>query len=286
MRSVLPILIIQPVTSRATVIISVYNRIDFLKLVLAGFEIQTEKNFEIIISDDGSNDKFVSELRELMKTSCLTIRHNWHEDDGFRKNKILNLSISMSAARYLIFSDGDCIPHSRFVEEHLANAEQGVCLVGRRSDISERLTLTLTPERVKNKVLERPGALFGMFLDYFRMKGFHVMNGIYFGHGPLRRFFNRKERGLLGANFSIFKKDLEAINGFDERYTQPTFGEDSDIELRLRLNGIRFKTVMNAAVQYHCHHKLLPRPDESRLLYEQAVKENRPYTPFGIKKEG
>ena len=267
---------------RASVIISVYNNIGFLKLVLAGFELQTERDFEILVPDDGSGRPFVEALEALIAASPLTIRHIWHPDDGFRKNRILNRSIQAAGAPYLIFVDGDCIPHPAFVAEHLRHASPGVCLAGRRADLSPQITRMLTPERVRAGILQSPGMLLRMFGDYFRMRLFHVMNGIYVRNRLLRRFFNRKERGLLGANFSLYKTDILAVNGFDERYTSVAFGEDSDLELRLRLNGIRFRTLLSIAVQYHCYHPLLPRPEASYLQYRQALQEQRAFTPYGI----
>lgn len=268
---------------KATVIVSVYNRLDFLKLVLAGLEGQTERDFEVLISDDGSGEAFVAGLKETAAASPLRLRHVWHADDGFRKNKILNESIRQAAAPYLIFLDGDCIPHPRFVAEHLAHAAPDACLAGRRIDLSARLTRQLTPDAVRKGMLQRAGTWAGLLADFLTARAFHFMNGLYVENGLLRRYFNRKERGLLGANFSVGKAVLEGINGFDERYNAPTFGEDSDVELRLRLAGIRIVPVLNIAVAYHCHHKLLPRPDSSRLLYEQAVREARPFTPYGIR---
>lgn len=267
---------------RASVIISVYNNIEFLKLVLAGFEIQTERDFEVIVSDDGSSPPFVEALGALTAGSPLTIRHSWHPDQGFRKNRILNRSIQSAAAPYLIFVDGDCIPHPAFVEEHLRHAAHGVCLAGRRADLSPQITAMLTADKVRAGILQSPGMLLRMFGDYFRMRLFHVMNGVYVRNRLLRRFFNRKDRGLLGANFSLHKTDILAVNGFDERYTAPAFGEDSDIELRLRLQGIRFRSLLSIAVQYHCHHPMLPRPEASYRQYRQALQEQRAFTPYGI----
>ena len=269
---------------KATVIISVYNRIDFLKLVLAGFELQTEKDFEIIISDDGSGEFFVDELQQLMAASPLKIVHNWHEDDGFRKNQLLNRSVVLARSPYIIFVDGDCIPHPEFVAEHLKTATENTCLAGRRTDLSESITKWLTPEKIRSGALTGMAFKTMMLRDYVQLKVFHVMNGFYVRSSTLRKFFNRKEKGLLGANFSLHKATLLAINGFDERYNAPTFGEDSDIELRLRLNKVAFKSVMNMAVMYHCKHKLLPRPAESEAIYKKAVQEHRPFTPYGIVK--
>lgn len=257
---------------------------DFLKLVLAGLEIQTEQDFEVIISDDGSNEAFIRELKAVQAAAPLHIIHNWHEDSGFRKNRILNSSIRLARAPYLIFIDGDCIPHPAFVAEHLGNAAPDTCLAGRRMDLSQEITDQLTPEKIRKGILQSPGMRLKMFYDYARLRLFHVMNGIYFRQPALRRFFNRKERGLLGANFSLHKSTILAINGFDERYTAPTYGEDSDIELRLRLNKVAIKPVLNIAVMYHCRHKLLPRPEESRAVYELALQEQTAFTPYGIVK--
>ena len=102
-----------------SVIISFYNKINYLKLVLAGFVNQSSKNFEIIIADDGSERQVVSELEQHSVYLPFQIKHVWHEDKGFRKNKILNRAVAASNSDYLIFVDGDCIPHKKFVEDHL-----------------------------------------------------------------------------------------------------------------------------------------------------------------------
>jgi glycosyltransferase involved in cell wall biosynthesis len=270
---------------KASVIISVYNRFDFLELVLAGLEIQTEPDFEVIISDDGSNEAFVARLTALRATSPLRIHHNWHPDEGFLKNRILNVSVQSALGRQLIFLDGDCIPHPHFIEEHLAHGGLGRCLAGRRIDISERLTQQLTPEQIRAGVLQNPATMLGQLVDFLTRRTFHFMNGFYVTNPVLRRYFNRKERGLLGANFSVAKADMLAINGFDERYTAPTFGEDSDIDFRLRLNGVKIIPVLNIAVAYHCYHKLLPRPESSKAIYEQVVRDAQAFTSYGIQQK-
>ncbi|AMR28468.1 hypothetical protein A0257_16135 [Hymenobacter psoromatis] len=272
-------------TLKSSIIISVYNRFDFLKLVLAGLEAQTEQDFEIIISDDGSNEQFVAQLKHVCQVSPLQIRHNWHPDDGFRKNQILNSSIRLALGAQLIFLDGDCIPHPAFVAEHLALGGIGRCLAGRRIDISDRLTRQLTPAKVRQGILQNPFTIAGQLAGFLTRRTFHFMNGFYVTTPLLRGYFNRKERGLLGANFSVMKADLVAINGFDERYTAPTFGEDSDVEFRLRLQGVNIIPVLNIAVAYHCFHKLLPRPEVSKALYEQVVHDKIAFTPYGLTKQ-
>lgn len=124
---------------KATLIISFYNKIDYLKLVLAGMERQSSNEFEIIIADDGSREEVVRELKEIMDRSSLAIKHVWQEDKGFRKCRILNKSICEAKTDYLIFIDGDCVPHKEFVREHIENRSKGVCLAGRRVNLSKKL---------------------------------------------------------------------------------------------------------------------------------------------------
>ena len=269
---------------KATVIIAVYNKLHFLQFVLAGLEIQTEKDFDIIIADDGSNSDFIDGIQKIIRDSQLHIQHLWHEDKGFRKNIILNKAIVQAKAPYLIFLDGDCIPHPNFIEEHLRNADENICLAGRRVDLSQAITDDLSVEKIKKGALQSVFFTMRMLKDFLLGKLFQFKNGLYFKNKILRQFFNRKEKGLLGANFSLYKSDLLAINGFDERYNKPTFGEDSDIEFRLKLSGVQIKTVLNIAVAYHCKHKLLPRPEESKKIYEEVVKQGKAYTAYGIEK--
>ena len=268
----------------ASVIISIYNKFQYLERVLAGFEKQSYKNFEVILADDGSNGQTMEAIREYQKKSPLQLRHVWHEDRGFRKTRIMNKAVVAAASEYLIFVDGDCIPHPRFVEEHLKHATPNVVVCGRRANLSEKLTNWLTAERIRN------GALSGAFS--LRLLADSISGGtrdaekaIYIRNNPLKPFFKQKFRGLLGCNFSLHKKDLLDINGFDERYEAPAAGEDTDPEYRLSWAGKEFISVKNYAIQYHLYHKLLPRPEQSQAVLRQVLEEKQAYTTYGIKQD-
>lgn len=266
--------------AEATVIAAFYNKIDYLKLVLSGFERQTNKNFEVIIADDGTSEDIVKEIESISENYSFHIKHIWQEDKGFRKNRILNQAILAANTDYLIFIDADCIPHSHFVEEHIKNSSIQICLTGRRVNLSEKITKQLTEEKVKEGFLENLNSI--LIIDGLFGKSFDVEKGFYFKNNFLRNYFNSKMRGVLGCNFSLYKKDMLRINGFDERYEAPSIGEDSDVQFRLELIGIKIKSLNNIAVQYHLYHKLQERPQQNLELFEKVKNSRIPATPFGL----
>ena len=64
-----------------SVIISFYNKIEVLKLLLAGFDRQSFEDFEVIIADDGSKEEVVAEINQLKSVYSFELKHEWHPDD-------------------------------------------------------------------------------------------------------------------------------------------------------------------------------------------------------------
>jgi glycosyltransferase involved in cell wall biosynthesis len=269
--------------SKASIIIAFYNRIDFLKLVIAGLENQTEKEFEIIIADDGSGQVIVDQIKNLMGNFNGEIKHVWHRKIGFRKNKILNEAIRVSNSNYLIFIDGDCIPHNEFIKEHLFNSAKKIALTGRRVNLSEKVTSLLTPEKIRNQFFNNN--FLHLIYDGIFGNSSYVEKGLYVKNVFLRKLMNNKKRGLIGCNFSLYKQDMLDINGFDERYQTPSIGEDTDVEYRLELNGVKIKLVNNIAVQYHLYHRLQERSPKNLLLFNEVKKQQVAFTQFGIQRD-
>ena len=269
---------------KVSLIISFYNKLDILKLVLAGLERQSFKEFEVIIADDGSKQEIVDELKRIIAYSKLNIVHVWHEDLGWRKNIALNNAIIKSRAEYLVFIDGDCIPHKHFIKEHYLSRQKSVVLAGRRVNLSEHISRILKPSFVRHGYLENlfiPLMIFERFLG----KGSYIEYGLYIKSKRIRKKINKKDRGILGSNFSIHKQDILAINGFDERYNSPYLGEDTDLEYRLRLYGFSVRTVKFLAIQFHTFHERLVNTKQNEAIFEDTKKNNYAYIPYGIKKQ-
>jgi glycosyltransferase involved in cell wall biosynthesis len=250
-------------------------------MILAALERQSFHDFEVIIADDGSRKDVVAMINDIMTASPLHIQHVWHDDIGFRKTKILNDAIRNSRSGYLVFIDGDCIPHSGFMRAHFQNREEHTLLAGRRTNLSEKLSRKLSADKIRSGYLDK-GFLLPLILDGLFGKSTHVMKGLYVGNPWLSKILNRTVRGVLGCNFSVHKNDLVEINGFDERYQAPAVGEDTDVEVRLIWNKVRIKMLKNLAVQYHIYHPKLSRPDVNLDLFKTVLAEKQSYTPYGM----
>ncbi len=268
--------------AECSVIISFYNKIEYLKLVLEGFERQSYKDFEVIIADDGSKPEIVAQIKEIQNKYAFDITHVWHEDLGWRKNEILNKAICITKTPYIIIIDGDCIPHKHFIKEHITYRQPSVCLTGRRVNLSQEMTSKITATSVKNGDLEHIVAEF--IISSLKRQSSYIETGFYLKNKYLRKWSAEKKVGILGCNFSLYKEDLLKINGFDERYKAAAVGEDSDIHYRLELLGMKVKSIKNLAIQYHLYHVELERLPINQLLFEQIQREAIAFTPFGIEK--
>lgn len=280
-----------PQKPEASVIVAVYNHWEWLRLILDALGRQSTKDFEIVIADDGSDESSVARLREYMDSHPeMRIVHSWQEDKGWRKNLSLNRAVAASQADYLIFIDGDCIPHPRFVSDHLRMRRKGTVIAGRRLDLPKHLSdrtekLTSLPKhffcRTRLGILgqifrQSPGTTLKQLRRSVR---FPFLFGRPVGlHGT----------GILGCNFSIYRSDLMVVNAFDERYPDPGTGEDTDLEIRLANAGIgSVKASRHAVMLHRCHPRLVFDSGPNRRLLESAMRDGVTYVESGlIKKPG
>ncbi|HNV84881.1 MAG TPA: glycosyltransferase family 2 protein [Arenimonas sp.] len=267
--------------SKTSIIITTYNNPVWLEKVLWGFSCQTRQDFEIVIADDGSRD----ETRDLIDTMRgkipMSIQHVWQHDDGFRKCRILNQAIMQAEGEYLIFTDGDCIPRRDFVETHLKHREPGAYLSGDYVRLPMSTSIAIGKEEILS------GRCFD--LDYLIANGY-----------PPKKISQRlKAKGLkasfldtfsfvqanwYGNNASGWKKDLVAVNGFDERMAYG--GSDWEFGDRLNRSGIKRKRVRYRAIVLHLDHaRAYANADlieKNKAIWNEAVKNNTVWTDFGI----
>lgn len=112
--------------SSVSIIVSCFNQNRSVSEIIDRLEAGSHTIQEVIVADDGSNLPL-----DISRTnSCSKRIHKYvfltHENQGFRKCKILNQAIQESTSEYNVFLDGDCLPHKHFVKDHIAMAERDI----------------------------------------------------------------------------------------------------------------------------------------------------------------
>jgi len=264
---------------KVSIIISVYNKTRELELIFYALSIQSFRDFEVIIAEDGRNAGMKDLIENRLGGFEFPVKHLTQDDIRFRKNKILNEAVRNSSTEYLIFFDGDCIPHSDFVKSHIENKSDNTVLCGRRVNLTKKISGALTKEYILNRDYEKIRITDAIFSSLNRDKkdlNFNIEEGIMIKNASLRKALTNDDEHILGCNFSIPKNLLIKINGFDENYEGPGLGEDSDIEFRLRLINAKFKSVRNLAIQYHMYHPKTME-EELNMKYFKEVKERKEF---------
>ncbi len=226
-----------------SIIISYYKNLENLKLILRALENQSSRDFELIVSEDDHNLETQNFITKNRSSLSYPIQHLWQEEDrGFRKTQMLNRSIQIAKHDFIVFIDGDCIPHPRFVESYTHATQSGYIYWGRRvmldQDTSQKILDSGDFKYLKTSYLLQSGST-------------HIREGVYL-HGIS---LGLKQRGIWGCNWGIHKKDLYTVNGYDEDYNKAGIGEDTDIEWRLLAAGIAKKSMKNKAIVYHLFHE-------------------------------
>ncbi len=272
-------------TPSVSVILSTYNQPKWLEKALWGFEQQTEKDFEIVIADDGSSTETETLIRTFANSSPLKITHVWQEDHGFQKTKILNKAIRKSKGQYLIFTDGDCIPRNDLVATHFGRSRPGCFLSAGYFKLDMRLSEKITKEDIQTQRcfdahwLLKNGLRKTFKLNKLTSEGFKE---------KFLNTFTTTSATWDGNNASGWRNDILAINGFDERMQYG--GEDREMGERLMNYGIIPVQMRYSTVTLHLDHTRGYVKKEmivkNRAIRKITKREKRIWTVYGIEKEG
>lgn len=246
---------------KLAVIVTTYNRPDALAAVLEGYFDQADRDFELIVADDGSSPETRALAEDCAKRAPFPLSHVWQEDRGFRAAAIRNRALARSAADYIVFTDGDCIPAPWFVAAHRALAERGWFVSANRVLLSEDFTRRVLAQKLP---LQRWG--WGPWVGAWRRGDVNRLFPLLrLPLGPLRKLGASRWQGAKTCNLAAWRDDLQRVNGLDESYSGWGL-EDSDLVVRLLRAGLRHKSARFAAPVLHLWHR---ENDRSRLPENQ-----------------
>ncbi|MEX0943849.1 MAG: glycosyltransferase family 2 protein [Pseudomonadales bacterium] len=267
-----------------SVVLSTYNSPAWLEKVLWGYHYQRFRDFEIVVADDGSDERTRALIDQMRESTRLQIRHVWQHDDGFRKCRILNKAILETREEYIVFSDGDCIPRSDFLEVHAKRAEPGYYLSGSYFKLPMETSKVISQEHIASGVCFQ--------VPWLRQHGLGLWRKTWkINAGPRRaRVMNRittTRCNFKGSNASAWKSDILAVNGFDERMGWG--GEDREFGVRLLNYGVNSRHVRYDAIVIHLDHArgYVDREEvERNRRLRIANTDGTCWTDYGISRSG
>jgi glycosyltransferase involved in cell wall biosynthesis len=81
---------------KLAVIVTTYNRPDALAAVLDGYLAQNDRDFELIVADDGSTPETAAIVQRYASRAPFALRHVWQEDHGFRAAEARNRALEFT----------------------------------------------------------------------------------------------------------------------------------------------------------------------------------------------
>jgi len=261
---------------KCSLIICTYNWPKALSLVLSSVVTQSDMPNEVIIADDGSSNSTVVIVNKFSSLISVPVIHSWQEDLGCRIPHSRNRAIAKSKYEYIIMVDGDTVLHKDFIKDHKRFAKNGSYVQGSRALLEREFTNNL----INENLFRAP--------PYFSRHSKNKLNLIRLPFLSLLISFIKSKniKRIRGCNFSIFKKDVIKINGFNEEIT--TWGrEDSEFVQRLFNSGIYKQQLKFSGIQYHLfHNERVVNSEHSAVLnndyLDNAIKKNLTWCDLGI----
>jgi glycosyltransferase involved in cell wall biosynthesis len=219
---------------------------------------------EVLLADDGSTGETKSVFDQWRARQKFRCEHIWQKNEGFRRARILNRAIAAAYGEYLIFLDGDTIPHPQFLADHRALSSQARFIQGHRALVEKKAAVWFGFHQFTR---DRLRALY-----QFQLRG---LKHVFRWPRPLRHA-RSDLRGVRGCNLAIWRADLVRVNGYNEAFVG--WGrEDSELAVRLMNSGVRRIDVRGWVLCYHLWHPPVSRTklvDNDELLAKAILEKH------------
>ncbi len=199
-----------------SVIVPVYNRRDEVRDLVDSLLKQTNKDFELLIVEDGSNEPCRDIVEEAIAKG-LNARYFWKENEG--RSIARNYGLERASGSYFVFFDSDCVIPPRYFEI----VDEALCC--------KYLDCYGGPDAAHDSFSDVQKAI------NYSMTSFLTTGGIRGGKVSMEKFTPRT------FNMGYSRKVFETVGGFREM-----FSEDIDMSTRIRLAGFSIGLIREAYV--------------------------------------
>lgn len=196
-----------------SVIIPVYNRIDEVDELLRSLLAQSERNFEVIIVEDGSTQPCGAVIKEARRKG-LDVRYFFKDNEG--RSIARNYGMEHARGDYFVFFDSDCVIPPDYFRNLAKSLEEKPldCFGG--------------PDAAHSSFTDTQKAI------NYSMTSLLTTGGIRGGKISLEKFVPRT------FNMGFSRQVYESVGGFREM-----FSEDIDMSTRIRRAGFSIGLLQN-----------------------------------------
>ena len=238
---------------KLSVITTIYNRPEHLRLLVASLAAQTRRPDELVVADDGSDAATVAAMGQYLGRCGFPATVVRQEKDGYRLAAARNKAIRAATGDYLLFLDCDIglLPDAVAVHERAAAPRRLLC--GNRAMLDESATQALIA------AVPAPAAAdWELAWAHADRRELEAAARLFARQAALRRWHLARPHKpkLLGCHFSLFREDVERVNGFDENFVGWGY-EDDDFARRLYWAGVEPRSVIAEARAMHLWHPSL-----------------------------
>lgn len=218
-----------------SIIVPVFNRPDEVEELLNSLSKQTQKNFEVVIVEDGSTEKcdYIAEKY----SDKLSIQYFYKKNE--KPAIARNYGARHAKGDYFLFFDSDCIIPEQYFEI-----------------VNKKLKENYTDAYGGPDAADPNFSVLQKAISY-SMTSFFTTGGIRGGGEKLDKFYPRS------FNMGISKTAFETIGGFPETKMHP--GEDMVFSIEILKHGFKTQRIEDAFV----YHK---RRNTLKTFYKQVYK--------------
>ncbi len=202
---------------RFSIIVPVYNRPTEVDDLVESLIAQTNRDFELVICEDGSTDPCKSIVDNAVEFRGLNAKYFYKENEG--RSIARNYAMERAEGEYFIFFDSDCVIPPDYFE-----------ILSRELD-SHPLDCFGGPDAANDSFSDTQKAI------NYSMTSFLTTGGIRGGKISLEKFTPRT------FNMGFSRRVYETVGGFREM-----FSEDIDMSTRIRQAGFSIGLIRPAAV--------------------------------------
>lgn len=258
------------VASEISLVVTTYNNVPFLEMVLKSILRQCVFPREVIVADDGSTEEtrlLINRYRILLPVPLI---HSWIPDEGFRVAKSRNMAIAKARGEYIVLIDGDMVLTPHFIADHRTLMRKGQFVAGSRARLGEAATRHRCDTR--DERIHFWSAGLSRRLVMLRVPGAH-------------RFIKGRE-GLKNArscHMAFWREDFIRVNGFEEAFEGWGF-EDSEFVQRLYNNGLMRKNAKLMAPAVHLYHveKSGENKERNRRMLNETIASGKKRATKGV----